>query len=99
MAKKRSPTDKTGRKGRQRKARRRRTIALFKARFGKLFCIYCDKDLDEVTATIEHIVAMFRGGTHEQKNLTIACSKCNNSIDKRGNWTWKQKKLTERGLI
>lgn len=98
--KKRSPTDKTGRKGRQRKARRKRTIAEFIKRFGKLFCIYCEVDLDSVSATIEHIVSMANGGSHEQHNLTIACADCNNKADNgERRRKWKEKKLKERGLI
>ena len=40
-------------------------------------CRYCDKELDERTATIDHIKPRSRGGTNGKYNLTLACRHCN----------------------
>lgn len=40
-------------------------------------CCYCDKRLDEQTATIEHYIPKYCGGTHDIWNLKLACEPCN----------------------
>jgi CRISPR/Cas system Type II protein with McrA/HNH and RuvC-like nuclease domain len=40
-------------------------------------CAYCDKQLDERTATIDHIVPKHKGGHSTRSNLAAACSACN----------------------
>lgn len=33
---------------------------------------------EDHSATIEHVIPLSRGGTNHQKNLAIACNRCNN---------------------
>lgn len=40
-------------------------------------CFYCGKDLDEYTATIEHIVSVAHGGPTHGDNLCLTCGPCN----------------------
>ena len=40
-------------------------------------CAYCDRQLDEDSATIDHIVPKFRGGHNIKSNMVCCCSKCN----------------------
>ena len=42
-------------------------------------CAYCDKDLDEKSATIDHILPKFKGGHNVKSNMICSCSKCNRS--------------------
>lgn len=40
-------------------------------------CRYCEKQLTERTATIDHIKPRSRSGGHGKRNLTLACRHCN----------------------
>ena len=40
-------------------------------------CAYCDKELDNKTATIDHIVPKFKGGHNIKSNMCCCCSSCN----------------------
>ena len=40
-------------------------------------CAYCDKQLDNLTATIDHIVPKFKGGHNVRANMCCCCSSCN----------------------
>ena len=42
-------------------------------------CAYCDKQLDENTATIDHILPKHKGGHNVKSNLLCSCSSCNRS--------------------
>ena len=42
-------------------------------------CAYCDKELDNKTATIDHILPKFKGGHNVKSNMVCSCSKCNRS--------------------
>ena len=42
-------------------------------------CAYCDKELDEKSATIDHIIPKFKGGHNVKSNMICSCSKCNRS--------------------
>ncbi len=45
-------------------------------------CIYCEKHLNEVNATTDHIIPICDGGNNTQVNLMVSCFDCNNE---RGN--------------
>ena len=45
-------------------------------------CCYCDMPLPLEAVTMEHIVPDSKRGTYNTTNLTVSCSKCNNT---RGN--------------
>ena len=60
-----------------RNARRKFRQSIFESWEWK--CAYCDKDLDEKTATIDHIVPKFKGGHNVKSNMICSCSKCNRS--------------------
>jgi len=49
-------------------------------------CAYCDKQLDENTATIDHIVPKHKGGHSVKTNLCAACSECNKN---KSTLSWK----------
>jgi hypothetical protein len=40
-------------------------------------CAYCDKQLSERDATIDHIVPKHKGGHSTRNNLACACTNCN----------------------
>lgn len=40
-------------------------------------CMYCDTELTEQTATIDHIKPKFKGGHSTRSNMGACCSKCN----------------------
>jgi hypothetical protein len=42
-------------------------------------CAYCDKQLDENTATIDHILPKHRGGQNVKNNMACCCGPCNRS--------------------
>jgi 5-methylcytosine-specific restriction endonuclease McrA len=43
----------------------------------KQYCCYCKKHLDETNYTIEHLLAIDRGGKNGKYNLRPCCSICN----------------------
>ena len=45
---------------------------------GQAPCWWCLKILDNTNATIEHMVPCALNGSHEFRNLRIACKECNN---------------------
>ena len=40
-------------------------------------CAYCNRELNENTATIDHIVPKFKGGHNIKSNMCCSCSTCN----------------------
>ena len=44
-------------------------------------CMYCDTELTEQTATIDHIKPKFKGGHSTRSNMGACCSKCNSKKD------------------
>ena len=40
-------------------------------------CAYCDNKLDDLSATIDHIVPKFKGGHNVKSNMCCCCSSCN----------------------
>ena len=60
-----------------RNARRKFRQSIFES--WKWKCAYCDKDLDEKSATIDHILPKFKGGHNVKSNMICSCSKCNRS--------------------
>lgn len=40
-------------------------------------CFYCGMHLPKDELTIEHMLAVTDGGTHNIKNLVLACTDCN----------------------
>lgn len=40
-------------------------------------CAYCDKQLNENTATIDHILPKHKGGHNVKSNMVCCCSLCN----------------------
>jgi hypothetical protein len=60
--------------------RRRRIVAELEARDGDR-CYYCGNrfrvDVPGLSCTVDHIVALSRGGTNALVNLRLACAHCN----------------------
>ena len=44
-------------------------------------CVWCRAMLTKRSATMEHIVPLADGGTHEMLNLALACAHCNSHRD------------------
>lgn len=42
-------------------------------------CAYCDKNLNQGTATIDHILPKHKGGQNIKSNMCAACGSCNRS--------------------
>jgi hypothetical protein len=42
-------------------------------------CYWCQRVLPEGEITLDHMVALSRGGTHCEANLTVSCRSCNSS--------------------
>lgn len=42
-------------------------------------CAYCEKQLCERTATIDHIIPKHKGGHNTRNNLACCCNSCNKS--------------------
>ncbi|MGA0128667.1 MAG: HNH endonuclease [Burkholderiales bacterium] len=42
-------------------------------------CAYCDKELTENTATIDHILPKHKGGQNIRQNMACCCTNCNRS--------------------
>jgi len=40
-------------------------------------CVYCGRGAPEVRLTIDHVVAVSRGGSNDESNLCAACEQCN----------------------
>lgn len=56
-------------------ARKRFRESIFQAWNWK--CAYCDKQLTELTATVDHIIPKHKGGHSTRNNLACCCSSCN----------------------
>lgn len=67
--------DKTGR-GSRSKGRNRQDINTVATRDG-WECFFCAEDLDECTASIEHLVPKVHGGPNHISNKFLACVPCN----------------------
>ncbi len=39
-------------------------------------CAYCGRKLTPLTATVDHVVPLGRGGTNDRRNLAICCKGC-----------------------
>lgn len=51
-------------------------------------CYYCTRTFEgdgRRGRTLDHLIPLSRGGTHEMSNLVLACSKCNGV---KGDMTW-----------
>jgi len=41
------------------------------------FCVYCNCELQWESSTVDHVVPLSKGGTHDLENLVLACELCN----------------------
>ena len=60
------------------KARRLRNSQWWKNLRGKGLCHYCRKRFPPKELSMDHIVAMVRGGMSSKNNLVPCCKQCNN---------------------
>lgn len=54
-------------------------------------CYWCKGKYKSKTCSIDHIVALFNGGSHSIENLCIACLKCNSSKSAQSVESWNSK--------
>ena len=52
-------------------------IKMLSAEFSE--CPYCKSSFKTAIMEVEHILPLFRGGSHSAENITMACEKCNGS--------------------
>lgn len=52
-------------------------------------CRYCDTRLTPETSTIDHVLAVVRGGTDSIDNLALACMACNSSKGRKTLEEWR----------
>ncbi len=52
-------------------------------------CVYCDGEADSV----DHIVPVLQGGTHDEENLVPACRTCNGSKGNRRLTRWRKERV------
>lgn len=57
----------------------------------EFLCLYCDKQLTQSTATMDHVLPLSRGGKTNWENIVTACSKCNGT---KANHTHMKPKYT-----
>lgn len=71
------------------KAGRRKSYASAKKRLYKITqeCFWCHRTLPFISATIDHVIPLSRGGLNNANNYVLACQPCNNA---RGNLIPKQ---------
>lgn len=55
------------------------------------FCYWCRKPLDSVSATLDHMIPLSKGGTNGSDNFALACKVCNqnrrNDMPERTKWS------------
>lgn len=59
--------------------KRAELIAEAKRRGKWLSCTFCGGALTPITATLEHLTPLCRGGTWDRSNLALACFDCNHA--------------------
>jgi len=60
------------------KARRLRRTHWWNSRIDKGICHYCNRQVGRENLTMDHVVALARGGKSKKGNLVPACKECNN---------------------
>lgn len=53
-------------------------------------CRYCGRPVDATTATLDHVVAVSRGGTNSLTNLVLSCKECNGHKGNMGVCVWAE---------
>lgn len=57
-------------------------------------CVYCQKDINMETVTIDHIIPLSRGGSNDLTNLACSCKICNE--DKADDIWFKVDKMNKK---
>jgi 5-methylcytosine-specific restriction endonuclease McrA len=59
------------------------------------FCVYCGCELQWESSTVDHVVPLSKGGTHDLENLVLACEPCNTRKGSKilAQETWEHKCL------
>lgn len=60
------------------KARELRKSRWWKQRIAQPVCHYCQQSMMSHEATMDHVVALSRGGVTSKGNVVVACKCCNN---------------------
>jgi 5-methylcytosine-specific restriction endonuclease McrA len=69
----------SGRRVSQVRKQRRETVYKMKRKrcYGTVPCFVCGRHVDEVDATLEHVLPLSKGGTDAMSNLDISHAQCN----------------------
>lgn len=43
------------------------------------YCFYCGQKIPRKFRSIDHLMPISRGGTHDEDNLVLCCRQCNNA--------------------
>jgi hypothetical protein len=73
LARETPPAGRKQRRNKQRSNQRRRRQLLL----AKPFCHWCGQRVDDKTSTLDHVIALSRGGSNGSDNIVLACNDCN----------------------
>jgi 5-methylcytosine-specific restriction enzyme A len=74
-----SPVDSKHLKQERNKARELRKTQWWKTQLQRGVCHYCEKKFSPQELTMDHIVALGRGGTSNRGNVVVSCKTCNST--------------------
>ena len=74
------------------KARELRQSAWWKGQLGMAKCYHCEQRFHPSELTMDHLIAIVRGGKSDRKNCVPSCKECNS---KKGNKTRAEMALDE----
>lgn len=82
----RKATNLTNGPTRMRSKRRRKIVQILIGFYGNR-CYYCTRSFQEDPEfrSLDHLIPLSRGGSHELSNLVLCCIKCNNA---KADMTW-----------
>jgi 5-methylcytosine-specific restriction endonuclease McrA len=72
-----SPVDPAHLKKERERARKLRKTPWWQAKLRQGICHYCGKHFGAKDLTMDHIVALGRGGTSTKGNVVVSCKNCN----------------------
>lgn len=93
MSDKNRPSAKSHRNGARNKKDRKRALAMDSR------CVNCGAELDDSTATLEHLIPLSTGGSHDWSNLAVACESCNSGRADRPPSDGLQREFEKRKVV
>jgi len=72
-----SPVDQAHLKRERAKSRELRNSQWWKQKLAQGLCYYCEKKFEKSDLTMDHILALGRGGSSNKGNVVVCCKSCN----------------------